>query len=260
MIVREKLAMCKAESKLTKVHNKEVLAQLPTQVQLYLLSPYGKNSLNHSFTTDMLFCHILFYLESSGFSTKKNLLQLIPILRTGSTFLRLIADYRSINFIQLKANDGFLTDIIPNQEIDMVQYTQLIAAIIYYKGCIPSFIKYCQGPYTCAHRNRGKTLNFLKSKTNAETYESLKGILYFGCPKKSNAHSSRSNWKEFMENNNHTTVEQESQKNLKASAKDNKRGNVFTLDKRLTQYIPDTHKPPLGIIDINHLVKRQRQF
>ena len=63
-----------------------------------------------------------------------------------------------------------------------------------------------------------------------------------------------------MEYANHATVEQEPEKTLKALVKDSKRGNVLTLDKRLIQYIPNTHKSPLGITDINHPIKTPRPF
>ena len=53
MIARKDIETWKAEEKLNKAKNKEVLGQLSTQIQLYLSSQYSKNSLNHLFTTDI---------------------------------------------------------------------------------------------------------------------------------------------------------------------------------------------------------------
>ena len=131
MIARENIEICKAEARIIKTKYNKVLEQLLTEVQLYLSSSYGKNSLNHLFTTDIAFCHILFYFESSGFSTKENLLQLNTVSRTTNDFFKLITEYKDIKFNELRANDGFPTYPVPNQKIDMKRYVQLTAATIH---------------------------------------------------------------------------------------------------------------------------------
>ena len=107
---------------------------------------------------------MLLHFKSSEFWEKIDIQQFIPVSGTNNNFFKLIAGYKGVNFSLFPANNGFPTNKTPTKSISMTHYAQLTAATIYYKGNILLVIKYCQGPYTCALRDRKKNLQLVQDK------------------------------------------------------------------------------------------------
>ena len=110
------MAIYKVEPEITKEDNRKLLTQLPTQVQPYFSSPYGKNSLNHSFTTHILFQYTLLHFELSGFFEEVDIQQLLQVLSTIREFLSLITDYKCIAFSPLRITVDFLQIQYPPEQ------------------------------------------------------------------------------------------------------------------------------------------------
>ena len=70
MIARGEIEIEKSKANLSTKTVQETMDKLPTNVHLFLSSPYDKSNPNQLFTTDIIFQHILFNLEASKLLSK----------------------------------------------------------------------------------------------------------------------------------------------------------------------------------------------
>lgn len=250
----------KAKAVLSKREKIAVLIQLPPKVQDLIKNPHGKPNCNQSFKTEAAFRHTFFHLFDSGFLDDKDVATFRKAGTVVAKFLDLRDDYMHVDFSKLKNNNGFIKDWETTRCIDPEREVLMSAAVMYYKGDIASVAKYIQGPYTCAHRNVPMILQNVRGKIEEKTYEALAELLTNGAPKFCNAETSDQNWWEYMYYDNHPTVASDTRKTYKTIVKDTTRGNVLYMDPRLIYYIPNSHKSPIGITDLDSKYKKPRMF
>jgi len=75
-----------------------------------------------------------------------------------------------------------------------------------------------------------------------------------------NGESSGENEQAFLSYTNHPTCELEPEKTRKVLVKEVRRGDEMIYDERLFHYLPNAHKSPIGITDLNHPIKKPRPF
>ncbi len=86
---------------------------------------------------------------------------------------------------------------------------------------------------------------------NQSTLSDLTRIFKNGIPAKCNVTSAEANFVACYRYGNHSTVEEEPDKTLKALVKDNRKGFTLVFDERVLVLMLHCHVTPQGIVDLN---------
>jgi hypothetical protein len=221
---------------------------LPSRVQVALNTPFGKDSITHSFVSAVQFRHILLFISKSGFlsaSSERNLLRASPLARRLSWLRK---QYEGIDFTSLR--DGIPANLRTPELIEHLQRL-VTACFLHYNFDTATVVRYIGGQHTAAHRDVPAILRELRrAGVDSDVLADLKRVYTQGSPAYCNASSTERNFRAFLAYGNHKTITEDVPKTQKALIKDIRRGYVLIMDPWLTFFVPNLHRTPLGMVDL----------
>lgn len=116
---------------------------------------------------------------------------------------------------------------------------------------IPTVVCWIGGPHVAAHRDHARILCTLKPHVDADIHVDLTRIFYHGAPALCNAEASTANYHVYRAYGNHQYVLLNQAAKAKAMQKDSRRDFVLTMNSTLTDFIPNAHVTPMGIVNLD---------
>jgi hypothetical protein len=229
---------------------------LPSRVQVALNTPFGKDSISHSFSAAVGLRHVLLLVFKSSYlsvQSHRNLLRASPL---ASRLSWLQQRYGGLDFRSLR--DGIPTDM-PTPDLVAHLKGLVTACFLHYNFDTPTVVRFIGGQHTATHRDVPAILRELRrAKVDPLVLADLERIFTTGAPAYCNASSTESNFRSFFEYGNHKTITEDIPKTQKALVKDIRRGYVLIMDPWLAFFVPNLHRTPLGMVDLNKLHKNPR--
>jgi hypothetical protein len=252
-------AMVKANASMTRLtcvqRDQWARDNLPSRVQVGLAIPFGKDSLSHTFSSAVEFRHVLVFVFKSGFlivRTKRAFLRVSPF---ACRLVRLIARYGTIDFTPLR--QGISTNL-PTPELIAPTQSLVTACFLHFNFDTPS-VGYIGGQHIAAHRDVPAIMKELRrAGVDPAVLVDLERIYTIGSPALCNAATTEKNFRAFMAYGNHKTIAEDIPKTQQALVKDIRRGYVLIMDPWLTFFVPNLHRTPLGMVDLNKPHKNPR--
>ena len=234
-----------------------MLKTLPTDVQLKLNQPFGKDDLSHSFTNEANFRTILLPLLFSDFLEDDDWNTLCQCNLAARNLQSLLDDYGTVDFRPLRTNffrDGWQDAT----DFDYDRSAMLNACTLFYRGDIASVVRYVGGSFVGAHRDVDKILADIRPIVPEQVYKDVERIYRQGAPAHCCAESTDENYRDFLHYGNHESMIEDPALTKKTLLKDEKRGHIMMLDKRIRWHALRPHSCPVGIVDQNHPIKKPR--
>ena len=218
---------------------------LPSSTQLRLDESFGKDNINHSFSTDCVFRHVLIFLLKSGFlsPTCLNILQDASIhVYTMSFFLR---RYGRVDFSSLR---GYQQSWDKRTHLEHERRAMTTACLLHYNMEIPVVVRYLGGPHVASLRNVPHILQTVKPFLNPTLFQSLHRILTMGTPAYCVAHSTDENYRDYCSYGNHRMLPPQYEKLRQSLVKEEARGFLFLAHNLLSQFVYNCHITPYGVV------------
>ena len=121
-----------------------------------------------------------------------------------------------------------------------------------------SVARFVGGPCTGSHRDVVRIIRDITPYVDHNTLHEVERIYTQGIPRHCLAESTDRNTRDYMKYGNHSSCNDAPDKTKKAILKDEKRGHSIVLDERMRWYILHFHLCPVGIVDLDHPIKKQR--
>jgi hypothetical protein len=242
---------------LTPAQLAEFKKTLPSAVQVQLDQPFGKDSLSHSFTSELRFSHVLVFLYDAKWLDRRSQSTLEFAMPEARAFAKLRRDYSRIDFrsiVDWSWYKNYDTEVTLNQ--DRLRLTT--AALLHYKFDVATLVRYLGGPHTGAHRPVDRILETIKQSVNSTTRAQLERILRVGSPTHMNSDSTSANFYRYLQHGNHKSALDNPDKMESVFVKDCRRGHALALDLRVLPFVPHLHLTPLGLVDVDDPWKKPR--
>ena len=121
-----------------------------------------------------------------------------------------------------------------------------------------SVARFVGGPCTGSHRDVVRIISDIKPYVDHITLHEVERIYTQGIPRHCIAASIDRNTRDYMKYGNHSSCNDAPDKTKKSILKDEKRGHSIVLDERMRWYILHFHLCPVGIVDLDHPIKKPR--
>ena len=152
-------------------------------------SKFGRPSLDHTFTSQATFEHILIFLLKGEYlpnRDKKSLFNTHPLFRH---FNNILEWSRNIKFMDLK---NPIKDYANQNSINTTRIKKMLAAVFWYNLDIPTVIRFLGNNYMGEYRDINKTLQMLRdTKCDPQVIKELGRLFSIGAPNKFNASSTQ---------------------------------------------------------------------
>jgi hypothetical protein len=186
----------------------------------------------------------------------RNHRNLLCALRLARQLSWLQRRYGALDFRSLR--DGIPSDLSTPALIAHLQGL-VTACFLHYNFDTPTVVRLIGGQHTAAHRDVPAILQELRrAKVDPAVLADLERVFTTGSPAFRNASSTERNFRAFLEYGNHKTITEDIPKTQKALVKDIRWGYVLIMDPWLTFFVPNLHRTPLGMVDLNKLHKNPR--
>jgi hypothetical protein len=240
---------------LSKRESEDFFKSLPSNTQLRLEESFGKDSIHHSFTTDVVFRHVVIFLLKSGFlsTTCLNVLQNASIHVSTMSFL--LSTYGKINFSSLR---GYQTSWKQRTSLESERRAMTTACMLHYNLEVPAVVRYLGGPHVASLRNVPQILQTVQPILSPTLFQSLERILTTGTPAYCVAHSSDANYTAYREYGNHGMLPPQHEKLRDSLLKEETRGFLFLAHNLLSHFVYNCHITPYGVV-VKH-GKKDRPF
>ena len=218
----------------------------PSKHEVLKSSTFGKPSIDHSFTSEACFEHIMIFLLKSGYISKPehtNLLESHPLFQHLDKMLNWSSN---IQFMDLKTP---IKNYADQKSIDTSRVKKMLAATLQYDLDIPTLIRFLGANYTGEYRDTKTTIKALENaKCNRKIIEDLQRLLEKGSPNHMNATTTHQNFLDFFRYGNHSSCDQNMGKLMKAMNKEDKNQYLISLPNWLARFIPHLHVTPQGLV------------
>ena len=230
---------------------------LPPRIQNTLKDSTGKHNINHQWTTEIVFRHLLPALLMSGFLDPVSFGNLDIATPLVGTFLRIQRLYTDVDpspvrgyamYKQFRAEKDFHPE-----------RCRLSSAALFHCGFfVPSLVRWMGGPHTGAHRDLAQIRRNLTPSVDPELLNNVIQLFERGAPNACEGHSTNINFMEYFRYGNHASCEANEDLFKEVMVKDSKRGNTILVDPCMTLFIPNLHVTPQAIVDVENVWKSPR--
>jgi len=240
----------------TKQRREEFYVQeVPTAVRLLIDQPFGKESNNHSFTTEAVFRHTLVFSLQSGYLDDESAASLRRASPDAWRLDKIVREHAGVDFRSLRERDPAWEseETIPPDRVKMVT-----ACLIHFNFDMAATVRYIGNTHVGAHRNTAAILKTLKGNIPDDVHADLRRLYTVGAPNYCNAHSSEMNEQAFRDFGNHDSAYTDPDLTLKALTKDHKKGFCLAASDTIAPYVYNMHLTPIAIANIGHAYKKAR--
>ena len=209
-------------------------------------SKFGRPSLDHTFTSQATFEHILIFLLKGEYlpnQDKKSLFNTHPLFKH---FNNILEWSRNIEFMDLK---NPIKDYANQNSINTTRIQKMLAAVFWYNLDIPTVIRFLGNNYTGEYRDINKTLQMLRdTKCDLQVIKELERLFSIGAPNKFNASSTHKNYLDYFRYGNHSSILKDIDKTLKAMNKEDRNQFLIPLPSWIARFIRHSHLTPQGLL------------
>lgn len=234
------------------------LNQLDPRVLAKLEQPFGKDNITQCFYSTPGLRHVLLPLWKSGFlaGCQADWDAFAAAYFPVRLLRDLLQDYGNVPFQGVR---GFPTTWETETEVNTDRVSMATAALLHFNGSVADLVRWIGGPHVGAHRDHLGILQRLEtSNVDDQVIHDLRRIFVDGIPAVCNVSSTEENFAAFYRYGNHSTVDEEPEKTLKALVKDNRKGFTLLFDPRATLFMLHCHVTPQGVVDLNTPYKNPR--
>ncbi|KAI2510434.1 hypothetical protein MHU86_4007 [Fragilaria crotonensis] len=228
---------------------------LPSNVQIQLAQPFGKNSLTQSFFAQKCFRHVLLPVLKSGFLSCRATKYLEKASRRVRQLQMMRKKYADVNFLPLQ---GFQDDWESTTTIRTDWKAMTSACLLHFNGDVANMVRWIGGPHVNAHLNVPAILAKLKLIVDSDIHKDISRILLLGAPALCNASATEENFQAYLQYGNHESVKKNQQVYASTIVKQNKRGLTLIMDPQLIHFALDAHLSPQGLVDVLHPRRKPR--
>ena len=207
--------------------------------------PFGRPSRNHSFTSDVVFDHILIFLMKSAFLDDTALRSL---LRVHPLYFHLSQSISKLKFLDFRPLSRFNTEYDSQKSIPFARRMQFLACILHYNFNSSSVFRYLGNNHTNEHIQPDDLYDQLTGIVPDNINKYLHRALTTGAPSKINAHSPRNNFLDYLKYGNHKSITMNSPLVIKALNKEDKHNFVMHFPAWTARFIYNLHVSPEGIL------------
>jgi hypothetical protein len=254
--LQTKQAVWLAPGKLTTQRLEQFVSTiLPTNVQVQLDQPFGKDSLQHSFYSEISFCHILLPLLKSGYLSCRA----TKSLERASYRVRQLQQLRKKHVpLDFRSLQGYQIDWENTATIREDWKAMTSACALHYNGDMATVVRFIGGPHVHQHINTPTVLEKLKPVVTTDIYNDVRRILTTGAPALSNADAAHQNFDAYLQYGNHKSANKNQKIFESTIMKQSKRGLTLIMDPDLMHFTLNTHLTPQGLVDILHYRRKPR--
>lgn len=229
---------------------------LPSNVQIQLAQPFGKDSLSHCFYAQKCFRHILLPVLKSGYMSCRATKCLEKACRRTRQLQMLRKKYAAVNFLPLQ---GFQPDWESTTTIRDDWKAMTSACLLHFNGDVATMVRWIGGPHVNEHLNIPSILEKLRLIVDSqELYADISRILLIGAPALCNAEATEENFQSYLKYGNHDSVTDNQDVYASTIVKQSKRGLTLIMDPQLIQFALNAHLSPQGLVDIIHPRRKPR--
>lgn len=222
-------------------------SQIPRAYELQRQQPFGKDTVEQSFTCDKSFFHIVLILYKSKLLVKDDLKSLWQAYSETRQLWREWKRVKRLPFWELRQpNPGW-----HNQEnIDQYRVDLRMACLFHYDLDLAAVMRFLGQEHVAAHRDPDVILSRVQGLIPEKVYDEFERILRLGCPARFNGHGTRQQFLRYRNYGNHKSLSQNPEAFRKAMNKEDKRNYVLTFPSFLADFIPDLWLTPNGLLRI----------
>jgi hypothetical protein len=242
---------------LTRHDHEAFKATFPTPVQVQLDQPFGKDTSDLSFTSDVEFRHILLFLYRSCFLTRSDRRRLEKADPLALQLSRLLCKYSPLDFRPFQGY-GLYADFETETEINQHLVDLASATLPHYNFDVATTVRYIGGPHIAAHRDVAQILATIQDSVEPAIQRQVHRLFTVGASTWFNGHSSAKNFREFHKHGNHTSAAKHPKELMDVFVKDAKHGFNLVFDLALLPFIWFLHLTPTGLVDLNNQWKSDR--
>ena len=218
----------------------------PSRHTIMKSSQFGKPSLDHSFTSEPSFEHVLIFILKGDYLSSEDKIILCSTHPLFQHFNKMLLWSSSVDFLDIRDP---IKNYSEQTEIDVHRIQKMLAALFYYDLNVPTLIRFLGGNYTGEYKDVASTIKILKdSKCNEKVIDDLNRIFITGCPNKMNVSSSHNNFMEFPRYGNHSSMDKDPVKTQKVMNKEDKNQYLIPLPLWIARFIRDLHLTPQGLL------------
>ena len=209
-------------------------------------SKFGKPSMDHSFTSEACFEHVMIFILKSEYISRSDQDSLLNSHPLFNHLNKMMIWSKKIQFMDLKQP---IENYADQTSINESRVKKMLAATLQYDMDIPTLIRFLGGNYTGEYRDSKATIQALKNaKCNEKVVNDLQRLLEKGCPNKMNASSSHTNFIDFLNYGNHSSIDNNVEKTMKAMNKEDRNQYLISLPSWLARFIRHLHVTPQGLV------------
>eukprot|EP00984_Skeletonema_dohrnii_P026854 scaffold16255_cov75-Skeletonema_dohrnii-CCMP3373.AAC.2 len=218
---------------------------LPSHAAL-LRTPFGRPSLNHSFTQEASFDTIIFsvFKYGVGFLTESDFDALCSVNVLLHHFATMIVALHAVDFRALREPD-------PNwslcQSIPRLKELDFLALLFHYDLHLSAAVRFLGPKYLGGHRNISQICAKLAPHIDAETIAHYKRIMTVGCPNRFTASTTRANSELYRLQGNDSSILRHQSLVKKNMLKEYKHNFAFPLPVWMGRYLRHSFFTPQHI-------------
>jgi len=210
-----------------------------------LSRPFGRPSRDHSFTSTVVFDHILIFIIKTSFLNEYDLRSLLRVHPLYTHLNRSIFHLKNLDFRPLSS---FNLDYDSQKSIPFVRRMQFLACILHYNFHAGSVFRYLGNNHTNAHINPDQLFKELQNIVPPDINSYLHRALKIGAPSKINGHSPRHNFLNYLQYGNHKSITMNTPLVSKALNKEDKHNFVMHFPAWIARFVYNLHLSPEGIL------------
>ena len=219
---------------------------VPTRYDVMRTSRFGKPSLDHSFTSEACFEHILIHI------LKTDVLSLCDteaLLSCHPLFLHLHNMLHWTKRIDFSSLGNPIVNYSEQANISMDRVMQFLASALFYDLDLSTVIRSLRGTYTGEFRDAAGTLAALR-QTNCDPalVQEVFRTLIIGYPNKMNACSSHENFLKFFRYGNHVTIKSNPTNVRTTLNKEDRNQYLLPFPNWIARFCKNIHLTPQGLL------------
>ena len=161
-----------------------------------------------------------------------------------TTMANLLREHRRIDFSPIR---GYQPQWEHQTKLEHGRRTMVTACFLHFNLEVPTVVRYLSGPHVAQIRDVPHILRTVKPILPADLYEALARVLTLGAPAKCVAHSSDSNYRQYLSYGNHKMLPAQLAQIDKVLIKESKRGYVILANRLLSLFTYNCHVTPYGV-------------
>ena len=192
-----------------------------------------------------MFDHILIFILKSNYlshNDKKSILHTHPL------YSHLHHTIKKLQYLDFRPLSSIDEKFASRTDIPTTRTRQFMAAILHYNFHVGSLVRYCGNNYTNAHIDVPNLIQKIKNIVPTNILHYVEKRLTIGAPSFIRGHNTRSNFLDYYQYGNHTTIDKNQKLVAKALIKEDKYNFFLPFPSWMTRFFYNLHLSPEGLV------------